>query len=52
MTPNDRRKLRLLRSDLDDAKNPKVLAKYPHLGRPEYTQYLEEQIARLESRHD
>jgi hypothetical protein len=48
MTPNDRIKLRILRSDLDDAKTPKMLAKYPHLGSPEYIKHLEQTIKRME----
>jgi hypothetical protein len=48
MTPNDRIKLRILRSDLDDAKNPKMLAKYPHLGSPEYIEHLERIIKKME----
>jgi hypothetical protein len=51
MTPNDRHKLRILRSDLDDAKNPKMLAKYPHLGSPAYIEHLEQTIKRMEGNH-
>lgn len=41
-------KLELLRSDLKDARDPKVLDKYPHLGAPEYVAQLESKIAKLE----
>lgn len=43
-----RRRLRLLRSDLADARNPKVLAKYPHLGNGKLIAQLEEAIRQLE----
>jgi hypothetical protein len=43
-----RARLKLLRSDLYDATNPKVLAKYPHLGDPELIRQLEREIVRLE----
>ena len=52
MTPNDRIRLRILRSDLDDAKNPKVLRMYPHLRSPEYIKHLEQQIAKLENNNE
>lgn len=44
-TPN---RLRILKSDLKDAQNPKVLAKYPHLGNPKYIKQLEQEIQKLE----
>jgi len=52
MTRNDRIRLRILRSDLNDAKNPKMLKKYPHLGSPDYIKQLEQQIAKLESKNE
>lgn len=41
--------LRILRSDLADATNPKMLEKYPHLGSPEYIEYLKREIKRMET---
>lgn len=37
-----------LRSDLRDSLDPRIVAKYPHLGRPEVTAFLKEEIERLE----
>lgn len=47
---NDRIRLRILRSDLADATNPKMLEKYPHLGRPEYIEHLKALIKALEEK--
>lgn len=43
-------KLELLRSDLKDCRNPRVLAKYPHLGSPELVAQIEQKIAEEERR--
>lgn len=48
MTENDRIRLRILRSDLADATNPKLLEKYPHLGSPELIEHLKAMIKKLE----
>lgn len=48
MTDNDRIRLRILRSDLDDATNPKMLEKYPHLGNPNNIEQLKTAIKKLE----
>jgi hypothetical protein len=37
-----------MRSDLSDCTNPKVLAKYPHLGDPAYAEQLRAAIKKLE----
>jgi hypothetical protein len=49
MTDNDRIRLRILRSDLADATNPKMLEKYPHLGNPDYIDHLKTAIKKLEA---
>jgi hypothetical protein len=49
MTDNERMVLRILRSDLEDATNPKILEKHPHLGSPEYVEYLKREIKRMET---
>jgi hypothetical protein len=49
VTDNERIVLRILRSDLADATNPKMLEKYPHLGSPEYIEYLKREIKRMET---
>ena len=41
-------RLKILRSDLADCTNPKVLAKYPHLGDPKYVEQLKQEIKKLE----
>lgn len=41
-------RLRYMRSDLSDCTNPKVLAKYPHLGDPAYAEQLRAAIKKLE----
>ena len=46
---NDRIRLRILRSDLADATNPKMLEKYPHLGNPDNIAQLKAAIKRLET---
>ena len=47
---NDRIRLRILRSDLADATNPKMLEKYPHLGGAEYIEHLKASIKALEEK--
>lgn len=49
MTENERIILRILRSDLADVTNPKMREKYPHLGSPEYIEYLKREIKRMET---
>jgi hypothetical protein len=41
-------RLRIMRSDLSDCTNPKVLAKYPHLGNPAIAEQLRAAIKKLE----
>jgi hypothetical protein len=40
--------LELLKSDLRDSSDPRVLAKYPHLGDPKYVAELKAKIAAAE----
>ena len=52
MNKNDRIRLRILRSDLADATNPKILEKYPHLSNPENIERLKQAIKKLEAEND
>ena len=45
---NIKARLRIMRSDLYDCTNPKVLAKYPHLGNPAIAEQLRAEIKKLE----
>lgn len=50
MTPEKKAaKLKLLKSDLKDCRNPEVLKKYPNLGSAELIAQLEQQIKDLEA---
>ena len=52
MNKNDRIRLRILRSDLADATNPKILEKYPHLSSSENIERLKQAIKKLEAKND
>lgn len=41
-------RLKILKSDLKDTQNPKILAKYPHLGNPKHIEQLKQAIQKLE----
>jgi hypothetical protein len=41
-------KLRILKSDLADCTNPKILKKYPHLASQQLIDHLKSEISRLE----
>lgn len=43
-TENLKRKLRLLKSDLADTNNTKLLEKYPHLDNQDHRDYLKKEI--------
>jgi|TARA_R110000851_G_C12734950_1_gene530175 hypothetical protein len=44
------RKLQILKSDLKDCRNPKMLSKYPHLGSPENVAQCEKALAEFEDK--
>lgn len=50
LTRRERALLTVLRSDLKDCRDPKVLEKYPHLGNPDVVAGIETKIAELEAR--
>jgi hypothetical protein len=41
-------RIALLKKDLEDCRNPAILAKYPHLGNPALVVQIQREIARLE----
>lgn len=45
-----RGRLRILKSDLADTNNPKVLAKYPHLDNEDLREQLRTKIASIEEK--
>ena len=45
-------RLKLLKSDLKDSHNLKILKKYSHLGNPVYVKQLEDEIKKLEKEKD
>lgn len=45
---NKKEKIRILRSDLADTKNPKIISRYPHLDSEQLREQLCKEIAALE----